>query len=98
MKLKKTGQIYIPKSLRKLIDLRVGEYINIFLDGKKIILTNKDGYDKENKCPFSKEGTVYIPSEIRRFGHIKPEAFFTISFDEKKKQIKLIPHKTEEAI
>ncbi len=92
VKLKKTGQIYIPKSLRKLIDLRVGEYINIFLDGKKIILTNKDGYDKENKCPFSKEGTVYIPSEIRRFGHIKPGAVFTMSFDEKKKQIDLIPH------
>lgn len=90
--LKKTGQIYIPKSLRKVIDLKVGDYIKIFLDGKKIVLTNKEGYEKENMCTISRKGTVYIPIEIRRFSRIKSEAAFTISLDEKEKRINLIPY------
>ncbi|MEW9123967.1 MAG: AbrB/MazE/SpoVT family DNA-binding domain-containing protein, partial [Thermotaleaceae bacterium] len=48
--LKKSGQIYIPKFLREGIDLKTGDYINVFWDGNQIVLTNKEGYDKENKC------------------------------------------------
>jgi AbrB family looped-hinge helix DNA binding protein len=70
VRLKKTGQIYIPKSLRKVIDLKEGDFINIFLDGKKIVLTNNEEHEKENKCTFNQKGTVHIPSEIRRLGGI----------------------------
>jgi AbrB family looped-hinge helix DNA binding protein len=94
LQLKKTGQIYIPKSFRKVIDLNVGDYINIFLDGKKIVLTNKEDYDKENKCIFSEKGTVHIPTEIRRLSRINPEEVFTVTLDEKEKRIILIPELT----
>jgi AbrB family looped-hinge helix DNA binding protein len=96
VKLKKTGQIYIPKSLRKVIDLKVGDFIKIFLDGKKIVLTNNAGHEKENKCTFNQKGTVHIPSEIRRLGGINSEAVFTIILDEKEKRINLIPDLTIE--
>ncbi len=89
--LKNNGQIHIPKSFRKIIDLEVGDCIKIFLDGKTIVLTNKEGYEKENKCTFSQKGTVYIPKEIRNLSSINSEAIFTISLDEKEKRINLIP-------
>ncbi|WP_396954102.1 AbrB/MazE/SpoVT family DNA-binding domain-containing protein [Neobacillus niacini] len=36
MTLKKSGQIYIPKFFRDEINLKIGDNINIFLDGKKL--------------------------------------------------------------
>jgi AbrB family looped-hinge helix DNA binding protein len=92
--LKKSGQIYIPNAVRKVIDLKIGDYINIFLDGKKIVLTNKEGFDKENKSTLSQKGTVHIPTEIRRLKRINPESVFTISLDEKEQRINLIPDLT----
>jgi bifunctional DNA-binding transcriptional regulator/antitoxin component of YhaV-PrlF toxin-antitoxin module len=90
LRLSKTGQIYIPRCIRKEIDLEVGNFINIVLDGEKIILTNKD-YEKENKCVISENGTIHIPTEIRRLSNIKSEAFFRVILDKKEKQINLIP-------
>jgi AbrB family looped-hinge helix DNA binding protein len=92
--LKKSGQIYIPNAFRKVINLEIGDYINIFLEGKKIVLTNKEGFDKENKSTLSQKGTVHIPTEIRRLKRINPETIFTISLDEKEQRINLIPDLT----
>lgn len=94
MTLKKSGQIYIPKSLREVINLKIGDYINVFLDGKQIVLTNKEGYDKENKCTFNQKGTVHIPTEIRRISKINSETVFKITLDEKEKRIYLLPDLT----
>jgi AbrB family looped-hinge helix DNA binding protein len=94
VKLKKSGQIYIPKSLREVIDLNIGDYINVFWDGKQIVLTNKEGYEKENKCTFNQKGTVHIPTEIRKLRRISSETVFTMTLDEKEKRINLIPELT----
>jgi AbrB family looped-hinge helix DNA binding protein len=88
--LKKSGQIYIPNAVRKVIDLKMGDSIKIFLDGKKIVLTNKEGLDNENKCTLTQKGTVHIPTEIRRLKRINSETVFTISLDEEEKHINLI--------
>jgi AbrB family looped-hinge helix DNA binding protein len=92
--LKKSGQIYIPNTVRKVIDFKIGDYINIFLDGKKIVLTNKEGFDKENKCTLSQKGSVHIPTEIRKLKRLNSETVFTISLDEKEQRINLIPDLT----
>ena len=55
----KKGQIYIPTWIRKEIGFKLGDLINIILDGEKIILSNKVGYEKENKCVFGQNG-VFI--------------------------------------
>lgn len=90
LRISKNGQIYIPSCIRKELDLEVGNFINIVLDGEKIILANKD-YEKENKCVISENGTVHIPTEIRRLSNIKSEAFFSVLLDKKEKRINLIP-------
>jgi AbrB family looped-hinge helix DNA binding protein len=92
--LKKSGQIYIPNAVRKVIDLKIGDTINIFLEGKKIVLTTKEGFNKENKCTLSQKGSVHIPTEIRRLKRLNSETVFTISLDEKEQRINLIPDLT----
>jgi AbrB family looped-hinge helix DNA binding protein len=91
VKLSKTGQLYIPKALTNILNIEVGDIINIFLDGKKIILTRKAGLGKENKCTYNQKGTIYIPAEIRRLCNIDSEAVFTITIEEKEKRVCLIP-------
>jgi AbrB family looped-hinge helix DNA binding protein len=91
LRLNKNGQIYIPNSIRKEIGIEVGNLIHIILDGKKIILTIQDGYEKENKSIFSENGTIHIPIEIRKLSNINPEALFRVVLDNKEKRIKLIP-------
>ncbi|MEH7273918.1 AbrB/MazE/SpoVT family DNA-binding domain-containing protein, partial [Neobacillus vireti] len=60
VKLRKTGQIYLPKTVAKILNIKVGDFINIFLDGKKIVLTSREGFEQENKCIYSRSGTVHI--------------------------------------
>lgn len=91
VKLKKNGQLYIPKTLTKILNIEVGDIINIFIDGKKIVLTSKAGFEKENKCTYNQKGTIHIPAEIRRLSNIDTEAVFTITIDEKEKRVCLIP-------
>ena len=94
VKLRKTGQIYLPKTITKILNINMGDLINIFLDGKKIVLTSKEGFEKENKCTYSQSGTVHIPTEIRRLSNINSDTAFTITIDEKEKRICLIPDLT----
>ncbi|MGM0876819.1 MAG: AbrB/MazE/SpoVT family DNA-binding domain-containing protein [Bacillota bacterium] len=91
LKLTKTGQIYIPNCIRSEIDLACGDYIYIYIDGKKIVLTNKEGYEKENRSVFSENGTVHIPTEIRRLLNINSEAVFSVTLNKREMQINLIP-------
>ena len=91
VKLRKSGELYIPKNLTKILNIEVGDRLNIFLEGKKIVLTSKAGFDKENKCTYNQKGTIHIPAEIRRLSNIDSEAVFTITIDEKEKRVYLIP-------
>jgi bifunctional DNA-binding transcriptional regulator/antitoxin component of YhaV-PrlF toxin-antitoxin module len=91
MRLSKTGKIHIPISVRKEIDLEIGDLINIILDGERIVLTSKEGYEKENKCLISENGTIHIPTEIRRLSNISFGAVFRVLLDNKEKRITLIP-------
>jgi AbrB family looped-hinge helix DNA binding protein len=91
VKLRKNGQLYIPKTLTKKLNIEVGDIIYIFIDGKNIVLTSKAGFEKENKCTYNQKGTIHIPAEIRRLSNIDTEADFTITIDEKEKQVYLIP-------
>ena len=91
VKLRKNGQIYIPRTVTKILNIKVGDFINIFLDGKKIVLTSKEGFEHENKSTYGQSGTVHIPTEIRRLSNINSDTAFTITIDEKEKRICLIP-------
>jgi bifunctional DNA-binding transcriptional regulator/antitoxin component of YhaV-PrlF toxin-antitoxin module len=91
VKLRKNGQLYIPRTLTKILKIDVGNIIYIFMDGKNIVLTSKAGFEKENKCTYNQKGTIHIPAEIRRLSNIDSEAVFTITFDEKEKRVYLIP-------
>jgi AbrB family looped-hinge helix DNA binding protein len=95
VKLSKTGQLYIPKKITKILNIEVGDIINLFIDGKKIVLTSSAGLEKENKCTYNQKGTIYIPAEIRRLSNIDPDAVFTITIDEKEKMVCLIPVLTD---
>lgn len=90
IKLRKTGQLYIPKTLTKILDIEVGDIINVFIDGNKIVLTTKAGFEKENKCIYNQKGTIHIPAEIRRLSNIDSDAVFSITIDENEKRICLI--------
>ncbi|MFC0274855.1 AbrB/MazE/SpoVT family DNA-binding domain-containing protein [Metabacillus herbersteinensis] len=90
LRLGKTGQIYIPTRIRKEIDFELGDLINIILDGENLILSNKDGYEEENKCVISQGGFVHIPTEIRRFSNFSEEDVFKVILDKKEKQLNLI--------
>jgi bifunctional DNA-binding transcriptional regulator/antitoxin component of YhaV-PrlF toxin-antitoxin module len=68
--------------------------IKIFIDGKKIVLTSKVGFEKENKCTYNQKGTIHIPAEIRRLNNIDTDTVFTITIDEKEKRVCLIPDLT----
>lgn len=94
VKLRKTGQLYIPKTLTKILDIEVGDIINVFIDGNKIVLTTKVGFEKENKCTYNQKGTIHIPAEIRRLSNIDTDSVFTITIDEKEKRLCLIPDLT----
>ncbi|KGM45677.1 AbrB/MazE/SpoVT family DNA-binding domain-containing protein [Neobacillus niacini] len=94
VKLRKNGQLYIPKTLTKILNITVGDIINIFIDGKKIVLTSKEGFEKENKCTYNQKGTIHIPAEIRKLNNIDTEAVFIITIDEKEKRVYLIPDLT----
>ncbi|WP_342431123.1 AbrB/MazE/SpoVT family DNA-binding domain-containing protein [Neobacillus sp. FSL H8-0543] len=94
VKLRKTGQLYIPKTLTKILDIEVGDIINVFIDGNKIVLTTKAGFEKENKCTYNQKGTIHIPAEIRRLSNIDTDSVFTITIDEKEKRLCLIPNLT----
>lgn len=91
MTLKKSGQIYFSKSLRKELDFKIGDYIYVFMDGEQIVLTKREEYDKENKCTFNQNGTLHIPTEIRKLSGINSDIVLTIMVDEKKNRINLIP-------
>ncbi|MDQ1002067.1 bifunctional DNA-binding transcriptional regulator/antitoxin component of YhaV-PrlF toxin-antitoxin module [Neobacillus niacini] len=91
VKLRKTGQLYIPKTLTKILNIDVGDIIYIFMDGKNIVLTSKAGFEKENKCTYNQKGTIHIPAEIRRLSNIDSDTIFTITIDEKEKRVYLIP-------
>jgi bifunctional DNA-binding transcriptional regulator/antitoxin component of YhaV-PrlF toxin-antitoxin module len=94
VKLRKTGELYIPKTLTKILNIEVGDMIKIFIDGKKIVLTSKTGFEKENKCTYNQKGTIHIPAEIRRLSNIDTDTVFTITIDEKEKRVCLIPDLT----
>lgn len=94
VKLKKTGELYIPKSLIKILNIEVGDRINIFIEGKKIVLTSKAGFENENKCTYNQKGTIHIPAEIRRISNIDTDVVFSITIDEREKQVCLIPDLT----
>lgn len=94
VKLRKNGQLYIPRTLTKILKIDVGNIIYIFMDGKNIVLTSKAGFEKENKCTYNQKGTIHIPAEIRRLSNIDSEAVFTITIDEKEKRVYLIPDLT----
>jgi bifunctional DNA-binding transcriptional regulator/antitoxin component of YhaV-PrlF toxin-antitoxin module len=91
VKLRKNGQLYIPRTLTKILNINVGNTIYIFMDGKNIVLTSKAGFEKENKCTYNQKGTIHIPAEIRRLSNIVSEAVFTITIDEKENRVYLIP-------
>ncbi|MEC1524569.1 AbrB/MazE/SpoVT family DNA-binding domain-containing protein [Neobacillus niacini] len=91
VKLRKTGELYIPKTLINILNIEAGDRINIFIDGKNIVLTSKEGFEKENKCTYNQKGTIHIPAEIRRFSNIETDTVFTIKFDEKEERVYLIP-------
>lgn len=91
LRLGKTGQIYIPTLIREEIDFKIGDLINIILEGEKIILSNKAGYEEENKCVINQNGSVHIPSEIRRFSKIGTVAVFKATIDKQEKELNLIP-------
>jgi bifunctional DNA-binding transcriptional regulator/antitoxin component of YhaV-PrlF toxin-antitoxin module len=91
IKLRKTGQIYLSKNITKILNIKVGDFIIIYLDGIKIVLTSKEGFEHENKCTYSQSGTVHIPTEIRRLSNINSDTFFSVTINEKEKQICLIP-------
>lgn len=91
VKLRKTGQMYIPKTLTKILNIDVGDIINIFIDGKNIVLTSKAGFENENRCTYNQKGTIHIPAEIRRLSNIETDTVFTITIDEKENRICLIP-------
>lgn len=95
VKLRKNGQLYIPKTLTKILNIEVGDIINIFIDGKKIVLTSKAGFEKENKSTYNRNGTIHIPVEIRKLSNIEADANFTITIDEKEKRVCLIPDVTD---
>ncbi|MBY0149472.1 AbrB/MazE/SpoVT family DNA-binding domain-containing protein [Neobacillus niacini] len=94
VKLKKSGELYIPKNLTKILNIEVGDRLNIFLEGKKIVLTSKAGFEKENKCTYNQKGTIHIPAEIRKLSNINTNAVFTITIDEKEKRVCLMPDLT----
>jgi bifunctional DNA-binding transcriptional regulator/antitoxin component of YhaV-PrlF toxin-antitoxin module len=94
VKLSKTGELYIPKTLIKILNIEVGDRLNIFIEGKKIVLTSKAGFENENKCTYNQKGTIHIPAEIRRISNIDTDVVFTITIDEKEKQVCLIPDLT----
>ncbi|MFJ5761925.1 AbrB/MazE/SpoVT family DNA-binding domain-containing protein [Neobacillus sp. NPDC093182] len=94
VKLRKTGELYIPKTLTKILNIKVGDMINIFIDGEKIVLTSKAGFEKENKCTYNQKGTIHIPAEIRRLNKINTDVVFTFTIDEKEKRVSLIPDLT----
>ncbi|MEH7492051.1 AbrB/MazE/SpoVT family DNA-binding domain-containing protein [Neobacillus niacini] len=91
VKLSKTGEMYIPKTLSKILNIEVGDRLNIFIEGKKIVLTSKEGFENENKCTYNQKGTIHIPAEIRRISNIDTDVVFTITIDEKENQVCLIP-------
>ncbi|WP_235883144.1 AbrB/MazE/SpoVT family DNA-binding domain-containing protein [Metabacillus sediminilitoris] len=91
LKLTKTGQVYIPNWIRSEINLKPSDIINIFLEDKKIVITNKEGYDYESQCVFSQNGTVHIPREIRRLCHINSEAVFSVTINKEEQKFNLIP-------
>lgn len=91
LKLTKSGQVYIPNYIRSEINLEPGDIINIFLEGKEIVMTNKEGVDNENQCVFSQNGTVHIPREIRRLCNINSEAFFRVTLNKEEQKFYLIP-------
>ncbi|OAS85905.1 AbrB/MazE/SpoVT family DNA-binding domain-containing protein [Metabacillus sp. KUDC1714] len=88
--LTKTGQIYIPSFIRNEINLEPGDFINIFLEGKEIVMTNKEHYIIENQCVFSQNGTVHLPIEIRRLCNIDSEAVFRFTLNKEEQKISLI--------
>jgi bifunctional DNA-binding transcriptional regulator/antitoxin component of YhaV-PrlF toxin-antitoxin module len=94
VKIRKSGELYIPKNLTRILNIEVGDRLNIFLEGKKIVLTSKAGYETENKCTYNQKGTIHIPIEIRRLSNIITNAVFTITIDEKEKRVCLMPDLT----
>lgn len=97
MKLKKVrlikrGQIYIPISIRKQLDFKAGDLLNIILVGEKIVLNKKEGYEKENKAILNQKGSIHIPIEIRRLINFKNEVFFKAIIDQNRKEMNLIPY------
>lgn len=94
LRLTKTGQVYIPNCIRSEINLKPGDVINIFLEDKEIVMTNKEGYEYENQCVFSKNGTVHIPREIRRLCYINSEAVFSVTLNKEEQKFNLIPDYT----
>ncbi|MBO1511310.1 AbrB/MazE/SpoVT family DNA-binding domain-containing protein [Metabacillus bambusae] len=88
--LTKTGQVYIPSCIRNEINLEPGDIINIFLEDKEIVMTNREEYIIENQCVFSQNGTVHIPIEIRRLCNIDSEAIFRFTLNKEEQKISLI--------
>ncbi|PGT80903.1 AbrB/MazE/SpoVT family DNA-binding domain-containing protein [Bacillus sp. AFS040349] len=93
LKLKKSGQIYIPTWMRREINFRVGDLINIIFDGKKMILSTKEEITKENQCILSQKGTLHIPIEIRRMCKFDKECTFKALIDKKENELILLMEK-----
>lgn len=91
LKLTKTGQVYIPNYIRSEINIEPGDIINIFLEGKEIVMTNKKGFDNENQCVFSQNGTVHIPREIRKLCNIDSEVVFRVTINKEEQKFILNP-------
>ncbi|PMC36341.1 hypothetical protein CJ195_16190 [Bacillus sp. UMB0899] len=93
VKLRKSGQIYIPKWMRSEIDFKAGEFIYIIFDGENMILSKKKELTNENQCILSQKGTLHIPIEIRRMCKFDEECTFKALIDKKENELILLTEK-----
>lgn len=63
-KLTKNGQILLPATLHRMLDIKDGEFVFIYEEANQLVVSNHHEDDHLNKCIF-RNGKLSIPKELR---------------------------------
>lgn len=83
------GQITIPRTIQRLLDINDGDYLCIYYNtNKEIIIDTIQNDNQLNLCIY-RYGKVSIPSEIRRFMNIDLGSYLDMEISKDKRKVHL---------
>ncbi|MBN8201421.1 AbrB/MazE/SpoVT family DNA-binding domain-containing protein [Bacillus sp. NTK034] len=88
-KLSKNGQISVPLSLKKKLGVNDGEYVYIFMEAGRLLISKHHEDDHLNKVIF-RNGKFSIPAELRKMLKICPNSLLRLEIHSEKGYITIV--------